>query len=651
MRQREILLTGRLGLLAAHLAARLLRDSVDRVACVAGPSRFDELVLHAQRAARQLAAGEAEDPAPRIEASLRRADLTAAAPEAEVWHFADTAGSDAGGPDDAVQAALREAGVSDLTLVRTPYAAGSAWPLPATDGAAAADGAASPLRFRRTFTTSWTLAPVAPHGAAREGLLHLLATLFEVQSEMEERLPDYFDYRALRCLAPVGAQVGVLRVEQAAELIARIAAGSAAGDFQIAAPRGEDLELLFERVGAVYGISLLAEPDEEQLNAVDAAFTRRLGALDGRLGAADPEAVEASCRAAETSSADLVLSEDELEELLDGVRAAQRLRRSALRRAADGIEATLEREELERGGHPLTYLSTSSGEPAVVLVNALGQGLGYWSRLIEALRARRRVLIWNLRGILSPPAACRIPDHVDDLEAILDHAGVNQAHLVAWCTGPRIAVELYNRRPRTVSSMVFLNTTLKCTDGPAHLDTDYERNFEPLCRVLDGRPAMAESITSSLLANAAGGDLDADRGLELLESVPAALRTEVRRPFQDAGSVLSYTRQLRDFWQHDLRTIVGEVAAPVLCIAAEHDRIAEPEASRTLASLLPRGRWLAAAGASHYLLHDRAESLADLLESFFENPEGVGVRPPAQEPADLVAAGGGEQLESPAGSP
>jgi pimeloyl-ACP methyl ester carboxylesterase len=123
------------------------------------------------------------------------------------------------------------------------------------------------------------------------------------------------------------------------------------------------------------------------------------------------------------------------------------------------------------------YRGGSAGLP-VVVVNALGQDLRPWARLVAAL-APRRVLTWRLRG-LPPDPPVRFDTHIDDLSAVLDAERVDACHLVSWCTGFRTAVGYQRRQPARVRSVVALSPSFKHRGRAAELDTGYERDLETL---------------------------------------------------------------------------------------------------------------------------------------------------------------------------
>ena len=263
-----------------------------------------------------------------------------------------------------------------------------------------------------------------------------------------------------------------------------------------------------------------------------------------------------------------------------------------------------------------------------MVLNALGQGLEYWYRLIDRLMEDHRILIWEPRGTVSPPPPFGLDEQVEDVDAVLQHEGINACHLIGWCTGPKVAVDFYLRRPSAVHSMAFLNGTFKCDGSPEELDSPYEQNLESLCRMLVRKPSTAASVMKTFQSRTEESEVemlegsDAEqRSIAVLSLMNEKLKAHVLAPFRTEQTTLNYAHQLVDFWAHDARPKASEVKVPVLLMGTEYDQVATPEASAAAATLFPNARHVHVRGATHYCLHDRPEFVADLLKKFFANPD------------------------------
>jgi pimeloyl-ACP methyl ester carboxylesterase len=362
-------------------------------------------------------------------------------------------------------------------------------------------------------------------------------------------------------------------------------------------------------LGAAYGMGLIAAGGSGGLNAVDRLFEERVGWFWPLLGEPGREA------------ADPV--PEPWEALLERVYRGLEAERDRRDRSVDELAERMERHTLRRDGETLTYFATGSGSVPVVLVNALGQGLRFWHRLIHALAPRHRVIVWEARGTTDPPRPFGIDEQARDVEAVLCDQEIERCHLVGWCTGPKVALRFARSHPGKVASLAFLNSTFKCGGSPPEAVTEYENNIESLLRMVAERPGMAGPLMRALQSTLQQGEIDLAGSdaegcaLEVLSRANVRLRHEVLGPFRDERSTLNYARQLVDFVAYDALEDAAGLRLPMLVISADHDRVSAPEMSRVAAGVFGESRFLRVRGASHYCLYDRPEFVAGLLETFF----------------------------------
>src|SRR5690554_3415012 len=83
--------------------------------------------------------------------------------------------------------------------------------------------------------------------------------------------------------------------------------------------------------------------------------------------------------------------------------------------------------------------------PVVVFANSLGTDFRIWNDVLARLDAPFRVVLYDKRGhglSEATPAPYRLEDHVEDLSALLDHLGVENAALVGLSVGGLIVQAL-----------------------------------------------------------------------------------------------------------------------------------------------------------------------------------------------------------------
>ncbi len=470
-------------------------------------------------------------------------------------------------------------------------------------------------RIVRTPLLFGKLNPLPRFGAGRD-LIQFITTLDDFKSEIEERCPEYFEYQAIRYRTPGDSQLEVLSAREAAELMVRLARepGAPLDSINISAAQRIAICDLSEWLGSAYELSLLHAGPEGTLNAIDRIFNDRLTDFC-RVVSGDSDSCD------EQNSVFATLDEPRAIETFTEIRRIHEQERHETQERVVRMLDQVERVTLISGGAELTYFVAGRGTP-LVLLNALGQGLHYWYRLIDRLIHEFRIVVWEPRGVAHQPYACGLEQQIQDLRAIVQHEKFDACHLLAWCTGPKVATEFCVRHPDAVASMIFLNSTFKCFDRPDAAETAYEHNLESLCRVVDKHPAMALSVMRSLTSTDASKDVAlSEMGSETLAASVVAkpnrqLQSHILAPFRDEGTTLNYVRQLMDFWSHDTLAKAGRVHVPVLLISSEYDEIASPEASEEFTRLLPASWHMQVPGATHYCLYDRPDLISQLIRSF-----------------------------------
>ncbi|MFG2680581.1 alpha/beta fold hydrolase [Streptomyces sp. NPDC048392] len=570
-------------------------------------------------------------------------------------------------------------------------------------------------RVLRTAPVVDARAPVL--GECPPGAHRLLWALHSVRTEVEDRVPDWFERHPLRVSGVAGLGLTLLTADRAAgELWGAGAPGELPDGFaSVPRPAPVPLADVLARAGAVHGIDILPVPDRAAFNAADRLLDLRLTdvrhqavrlretapaawderrpsgtALDtadtdagpsgaarrgparsgapahdtarsepdgtGAAGSAAPEALAASSAvpplspeppvppepapragppvpaapppppaggASPAPSADAPpLSPAGQWELFGAVRAR--------RVSPDAARGTgLRQQVVEVAGRPLVLFEGGTGDgPPLLVLNALGQGPGFLSRLCAHLTPHHRVVTWQVRGTEREDPAWGNRHQLDDVDAVLGAVGAERAHLLGWCTGAKIATAFQQHRPEAVASLVFLNATFRQNDRWDGMDTKYESDLAAVCRALDRRPEKAARMLDLLAPGAAGGrGSPGARDAGVLGVLSRALVDEVRRPFRDAEVLVRYARQLVDLWRLDSAAQASRVAVPALFVCSEFDGISSPARAREAARCFPHARYAELAVAGHYAPHDRPALVAELITEFVRAP---------QEVADLV---------------
>ncbi|HET7018975.1 MAG TPA: alpha/beta hydrolase [Streptosporangiaceae bacterium] len=162
----------------------------------------------------------------------------------------------------------------------------------------------------------------------------------------------------------------------------------------------------------------------------------------------------------------------------------------------------------------------AGGDPAlpVVLSHGFGATAEMWLGNVAALAASREVVTWDLRGhgkTQCPPdqdlysaAAC-----VEDLAALLDEVGADQAVLGGLSLGGYLSLAFYLAHPERVAGLMLADT------GPGFRNDEARQNWNERAYAQADRLVKAGDEASASLALAARGIL-AQADASVIDSLP-----------------------------------------------------------------------------------------------------------------------------------
>ena len=217
------------------------------------------------------------------------------------------------------------------------------------------------------------------------------------------------------------------------------------------------------------------------------------------------------------------------------------------------------------------------GAEAILLSAGLGGAAGFWQPQLAALAERHRVILYDQRGTGRSPGPLPEPYSIgamaEDVLAILDGLGLARCHLLGHALGGLVGLELALRAPHRLGRLALVNAWA----GP---DPHTQRCFEVRLELLrHGGPAAYTRAQPVFLYPAAWLSRHAERAEREVE--------HGIRHFQGEDTLLRRIGALRAF---DAQDRLGQVALPVLCLAARDDVLVPWTCSEALAAGLPDAR-------------------------------------------------------------
>jgi len=254
-------------------------------------------------------------------------------------------------------------------------------------------------------------------------------------------------------------------------------------------------------------------------------------------------------------------------------------------------------------GLGIHYEDRGSGSPVVLLHSFLCSG-AMWGPQLEPLAAGRRVINVDLRGHgESDPV--RVPfdldGMLDDVVAVLDHAGVERAAWAGLSVGGMVALRAALRHRDRVSALLLLDSDAGAERGRRRLEY---RLLGVIARLLGVRPLRGR-IAAQMF------------GASTLRERPALVDEWCDRfEAADLPSMLHVLDAL--IARETLFGQTGAIDVPALVLVGEEDASLPPALSRRLAEALPHATLEVIPGAGHLSALEQPEAVTRAMLGFLE---------------------------------
>ena len=236
--------------------------------------------------------------------------------------------------------------------------------------------------------------------------------------------------------------------------------------------------------------------------------------------------------------------------------------------------------------------------PAVLLIMGLAWPAASWYRQVPALAEHYRVIRIDNRGAWLTGDVAGAPYLVEtmaaDCLAVLDEAGVQQAHVVGISMGGLMAQELALTTPERVRSLCLMETHPGITHAVLNPDA---------MEMLQKRATMTP-------AEAAEASIPFNYG-------PATARDRIEEDwavrFPLAATNEGYLAQAMGTSQWSGHDRLTGITTPTLVMHGEVDRLVPLDNGKILAERIPGAELVVVPGANHVLTTDQDEQVNKLL--------------------------------------
>jgi pimeloyl-ACP methyl ester carboxylesterase len=245
-----------------------------------------------------------------------------------------------------------------------------------------------------------------------------------------------------------------------------------------------------------------------------------------------------------------------------------------------------------------------AGLPLVLVSGLGGSSQGWQVVTVPDLARARRCVTFDLRGAgrsEDPGGPFTTRDLAADALALLDHLGLERAHVLGAFLGGLVAQELALAAQERVASLVLVGAY-------ARLDAKRRMLLETWKELAHYQLPPELRVRIRLLWT-----LHEDT-LEQHDLVDQMVRFFVR----DGAPVEEklFARQVDACLAHQALPRLGQLDVPTLVVAGEDDRLTTPRLTRELANAIPGARMVLMPGVGHLAMAEAAPRFNRLVERF-----------------------------------
>lgn len=228
--------------------------------------------------------------------------------------------------------------------------------------------------------------------------------------------------------------------------------------------------------------------------------------------------------------------------------------------------------KIEAKGIVMNYELTGQG-PCLVLIHGAGDNLKMWYNQVPVFCQRYKVLTYDVRGFgqtQSPEGEYSMALFAEDLYQLLKALKIDEAFLLGYSMGGRIALELAIQHPEVAKALVLANSGVGGPRPPQAVE-----RFQAMLELLQkGDVAtIAEEMTTG--AFSPGFKANNPEAFERYK----ALKLEVD-PGSFARAMMALAADIRP---PDL----GQIRCPTLIICGQNDSYMTPDVARSMQQAIP----------------------------------------------------------------
>ncbi|HEV2158582.1 pyrimidine utilization protein D [Bradyrhizobium sp.] len=227
-----------------------------------------------------------------------------------------------------------------------------------------------------------------------------------------------------------------------------------------------------------------------------------------------------------------------------------------------------------RGENADIYYEIHGQGTPIVLSAGMGGSGSFWAPQLDALAQQHQVILYDHVGTGRSAASSRsIAGMADDIASVLDHAGVDAAHVVGHAIGGIVGIELALRHPKRLRSLAVVN-------GWGRADPFLKRCFEIRKALLNQSGPQAYVRAQPLFLYPP----------QWISENIAHLDAEEEKILKHFPSVATMNQRIDMFLAFEGGRRLADINVPTLLSSARDDALVPAYLTRELAAAIPDAR-------------------------------------------------------------
>jgi len=243
--------------------------------------------------------------------------------------------------------------------------------------------------------------------------------------------------------------------------------------------------------------------------------------------------------------------------------------------------------EAKVNGITIDYKVEGQGEPLIMIIG-LSSNRSNWRLQTTLFKKYYRTITFDNRGSGKsdkPAGPYTTKTMADDTIDLMDHLGIEKAHVLGVSMGGMVAQELAINYPEKVDKLV-LGCTFAWRDETSGFSSEINEALEAYER--SSRDVVSLRSLASVFI-----DLSFNKkfyGVLLLPFMKIAIRF---------SAITGFVEQLEAILTHDEADRLRMIKASTLVMTGTEDRVIKPISSDVIASLVPKAKLVKVLGGSH----------------------------------------------------